>query len=258
MKVYCAEPSSILKELIMKVYCAETGKLKQYLFKESPELPKFNILFSYYYQQNLEIYLLYANNILIDSGAFTLQQRKNASFDKYFHNYKKFIEKHKNNEVVQGFFELDVPDIIGYDAVKEYRKYLFEITDKIIPVWHRSLGVSEFKKMCHDYEYIGVSCVKDRSIPRNKYWKFVKYAHQNNCKIHGLGMLRPNILNEVPFDSVDGTGWFRAARFGKYKNKQLNSSYIRENRFKLVYVELMEHIKFQEKMYNKWRWYHND
>lgn len=28
MKVYCAEPGSIIKEVIMKVYCAETGDLK--------------------------------------------------------------------------------------------------------------------------------------------------------------------------------------------------------------------------------------
>ena len=242
----------------MKVYCADTGDLSRYILKKSSNLPKFNILFSYYYQQNLEVYLPYANNILIDSGAFTLQQKKNAQIEKYFNNYKKFIEKTCKTKKINGYFELDIPDVIGYDKVKEYRDELFEITDKIIPVWHKSLGLKEYKKMCRKYDYIGVSCVKDRSIPRDKYGKFVKFAHQNHCKIHGLGMLRPNILNEVPFDSVDGTGWFRAARFGKYKNKRLNSSYIRENRFKLVYVELMEHIRFQEKMYNKWRWYHND
>ena len=48
MKVYCAEPGSILKEVIMKVYCADSQDIMnnpQILKK----LPSFNILTSFYY-----------------------------------------------------------------------------------------------------------------------------------------------------------------------------------------------------------------
>lgn len=86
---------------------------------------------------------------------------------------------------------------VGYSQVKEYRNELLEITNKIIPVWHKPLGLNEYKKMCDNYNYIGVSCVKDRSIPSNKYGSFVGYAHQHQTKFHGLGMLRPKILDKV-------------------------------------------------------------
>lgn len=62
----------------------------------------------------------------------------------------------------------------------------------------------------------------------------------------------------MPFDSVDGTGWFTMARFGRRNGKKINSDYIYNHQYELTFAELMEHIRFQEKMYNKWRWYHND
>lgn len=86
MKVYCAEPGSIIKEVIMKVYCADSQDIMnnpQILKK----LPSFNILTSFYYIKDLSIYLPFVNNMLIDSGAFTLQQRKKANYTKYFKEY---------------------------------------------------------------------------------------------------------------------------------------------------------------------------
>ena len=256
MKVYCAEPGRIIKEVIMKVYCADSQGIMnnpQILKK----LPSFNILTSFYYIKHLSIYLPFANNMLIDSGAFTLQQKKKANYTKYFKEYCKFVEAHHNNPKIQGFFDLDIHEKVGYNQVLEYRKELFEITSKIIPVWHKPLGLNEYKKMCDNYNYIGVSCVKDRSIPSNKYGSFVGYAHQHQTKFHGLGMLRPKILDKVPFDSVDGTGWFKAARFGKRKNRKINTNYIKQNRVNLVFLELLDHIRFQRKYEEKWKNYTN-
>lgn len=66
MKVYCAEPGSIIKEVIMKVYCANS-----YDIMNNPQilkkLPSFNILTSFYYIKDLSIYLPFVNNMLIDS-----------------------------------------------------------------------------------------------------------------------------------------------------------------------------------------------
>ena len=241
----------------MKVYCAETGDINSRMLHDVHPLPKFNLLTSYYYTKDIKPYLPFINNLLIDSGAFTLQQRK-SNYDKYFKDYKQFVEEHYLNPKIQGFFELDIHEKVGYDKVLDYRRELFEITDKIIPVWHKNLGLHEYKKMCNDYNYISVSCVKDRSIPRDKYINFVKYAHQHNTKIHGLGMLRPKILDKVPFDTVDGTGWFKASRFGRRGGRKINSDYIRNNRTKLVHLELLDHIQFQEHYYNLWKSYHND
>ena len=68
-------------------------------------------------------------------------------------------------------------------------------------------------------------------------------------------MLRPEILNKVPFDTVDGTSWFRTARFARRNGMKLDSDYVREKRYDLIYLELLEHIEFQNEMRRKWSRY---
>ena len=93
---------------------------------------------------------------LLDSGAFTFMHGVEASskpvdWDGYMSRYIDFINRHN----VQHFFELDVDIIVGYDAVKRMRTRLEAETGKqSIPVWHRSRGLDEFKRLCRDYPYI--------------------------------------------------------------------------------------------------------
>ena len=92
---------------------------------------------------------------LLDSGAFTFMHGIEASskpvdWDGYLSRYIDFI----NRNDVQHFFELDVDSIVGYDAVKRMRARLEAETGKqSIPVWHRSRGLDEFKRLCRDYPY---------------------------------------------------------------------------------------------------------
>lgn len=267
MKVYCAEAGGWLpriydwiKDENMKGYCAEMRQF-DLIFKARPNIPKFNILFSFFSSQDTSKYMPFAKNLLIDSGAFSLQKKKSLTHtqaDKFFKDYLKFVEQNYENPIIQGFFELDIQNIIGYDAVKQYRKELFEVTDKIIPVWHKSEKMNEFKRMTFEYDWIGVSSVSDREVKREAYPKLINYSHKNNCKIHGLGMLNQKLLKQLPFDSVDGTSWFKVARFGRRKGRKVNSKYIYDNQYELTFIELIEHIKFQEEMYNYWKGVHND
>ena len=243
----------------MKIYCAEMTQMGL-LFEKNKSISKFNILISFFKTKDIKKFIPFTRELLIDSGAFSLfnQKKKEKSYDKYFKDYKKFVSHNYNNNLIKGFFELDIDKLIGYDIVQDYRKELFEITDKIIPVWHKELGIEEYKKLCYDYNYISFGCVNDKDIPNKNYLPFVKYAHKYNCKIHGLGMLRPKILNKVPFDSVDGTSWFTSCNFGRINGKKINSDYIKEHQYELTHIQLMKHIKMQEEFYNKWKWYHND
>ncbi|WP_299523308.1 hypothetical protein [uncultured Methanobrevibacter sp.] len=243
----------------MHVYCAETGGTFQSILNDSLKLPKFNILFSYYYSQNITPFLKYAKSIIVDSGGYSFQTRPvKLDHKQYFNNYKKFIEETHHLSMVKGFFELDIDNMVGYSQVKEYREELLEITDKIIPVWHKSLGVSEFKKLCHEFDFIAIPCVNNNAVKPEHYGKFVRYAHNHNTKVHGLGMLRKNVLNKVPFDTCDGTSWFLASRFGKLNSRKISSEYLSKNHKKLTYIELMRHIRFQKEMYEKWQYYHKD
>lgn len=121
---------------------------------------------------------------LLDSGAFTFMHGIEASskpvdWDGYLSRYIDFINR--NN--VQHFFELDVDSIVGYDAVKRMRVRLEAETEKqSIPVWHRSRGLDEFKRLCRDYPYIGIGGFAIKHIQPSEYGyvrRLVQYA--NSC-----------------------------------------------------------------------------
>lgn len=108
---------------------------------------------------------------LLDSGAFTFMHGIEASskpvdWEGYLSRYIDFINR--NN--VQHFFELDVDSIVGYDAVKRMRARLEAETGKqSIPVWHRSRGLDEFKRLCRDYPYIGIGGFAIKHIQPSEY-----------------------------------------------------------------------------------------
>ena len=103
------------------------------------------ILESFYYADEVTEKLIpYFGDFLLDSGAFTFMQNKkkgNIDWHAYIDNYVDFINR--NN--VKHFFELDIDSIVGYEKVKEIRKYIEQKTNKkCIPVWHKSRGKDEF------------------------------------------------------------------------------------------------------------------
>ena len=176
----------------MEVYCAQAGVSKRLL--RDYNIPPFNLLVSFYYTRNIKDFLPHVNRLLVDSGAFTLQQKgKSTGYESYFREYKKFVKKYCNVPKITGFFELDIHEKIGYDRVREFRGELFDLTDKIIPVWHKSLGIAEFKRMCRDYDYISFSCVNDRSIKKEYYVNFICVFVFFICFLYGF-LLYFNIL----------------------------------------------------------------
>lgn len=203
-----------------------------------------------------------SNNLLIDSGAFSIfnNPSKLKNYSDYVKSYKQFIKK--DDEIIQGYFEFDVGKFIDYEEVKNIRDDLFEVSDKIIPVWHNYLGVSEFKNMCNEYDYIGIGGIASKEIKVEQTIPLIKYAIKNNVKLHMLGMTRQGLLNKYPFYSCDSTNWI-TARFGRiflFKNnksysKRLDSKYCSENRKKIDYLCYVNFKKFQDYYYNKWKKY---
>lgn len=238
----------------MKYHLAEAGNyIKEFIDKGYLKNLQFNILFSFAYNNQMEIYQKNGTHIIVDSGAFTFQQKGIKKLKSYMKNYTKFIENNKHYNNVH-FIEMDIDNIIGYDEVKNIRNQLLEITPKIIPVWHRSLGIKEYKNMCKTFDYISFSGVNKEDLINNQEMKqFVNYAHQHNCKVHGLGVGSKKTLLTVPFDSVDNTSWLKATRFGSYNNKKLSSEYLRTNYKKVALLELLQGVKTAKYYENYWR-----
>jgi len=206
----------------MNLYLAGTAPYGQIVSKEN--IPYVLESF-FYFKEWQKNYIKGTKDFLLDSGAFTfMQNAKNVDWNEYINRYAKFIV---NNDI-ENFFELDIDSVVGYKEVLAYRKRLEKLTGRpCIPVWHKTRGIEEFKKMCENYHYVAIGGIVTKEIKRKEYEIFpslIKEAHCCNCKIHGLGFTGVNLLKKYHFDSVDSTSWTSGGRFGtlyKFKSGEL-------------------------------------
>lgn len=183
----------------------------------SPGLHRPFILESFYYaDETTEKLIPFFGDFLLDSGAFTFMQntKKDIVWEEYIERYASFIKR--NN--VEKYFELDIDSIVGYTKVLEYRKRLESLTGKpCIPVWHKTRGINEYKKMCDEYGYVAIGGIVAKEIKPEQYTAFpmmIAEAHKRKAKIHGLGFTALEWLPKCHFDSVDSTAWTTGNRFG--------------------------------------------
>lgn len=197
----------------MRIFLAGTASHR----KIAESAPPIYLLESFYYFQDWQKALVVkAQDFLLDSGAFTFMSssKTHVVWEDYIERYADFINRNK----VEKFFELDIDSVIGYDKVLEYRKRLERLTNKpVIPVWHISRGVSEFKKICDEYKYVAIGGIVSKEFPKEKYNilpLFISEAHKRGAKIHGLGFTSTSFYEKVKFDSVDSTTWVVGGKYG--------------------------------------------
>jgi len=199
--------------------------------------------------------LPYYESYLLDSGAFSMLAgtAKKTDLKQYVDGFADYINLYK----VKLYFELDIDPFIGYDEVKRIRKYLFDKTRvRPIPVWHKSRGIADFKQMCREYEYVALGGYVIKEFSRNevKYFpQFIKYAHEQGAKIHGLGFTSLKMLPVCHFDSVDSTAWLSGVQFGyiyKFNGKTMTKINRPEgkrlNYKKAAVNNFVEWVKFQK------------
>lgn len=195
-----------------------------------------------------------SEEILIDSGAHSLQKGKKVNWEEYTKAYAGFIRKFDRPNVI-GYFEMDVDNIIGYPKVLELRKVLEQVTDKVIPVWHKNRGIGEFQKMCQEYagKIVSITGFKNEDIKDDQYLMFLKYAKQYGCKVHCLGMTRKNIIDKVPFDYTDSASWCMGVVYGRTadgRKLKKRKGDLKSLQYVNAYLDAM---KMQEHYYEKWR-----
>lgn len=204
----------------MKIYLAGVAPWRggqDKIYDESYKTYRPYILESFYYADaDTERLLPYFGDFLLDSGAFTFMQssKSHVNWEEYLERYADFINRNK----VAKFFELDIDSVVGYSKVLQYRARLERLTGKrCIPVWHKSRGIEDFRKMCNEYEYAAIGGIVAKEIKPQQYSIFpqmIKEAHQRKCKLHGLGFTNLKLLPKCHFDSVDSTSWTTGNRYG--------------------------------------------
>lgn len=180
-----------------------------------------------------------------------------VNWKEYINRYADFIIKND----IKYFFELDIDVLIGYEKVKEYTKYLEEKTRRrCIPVWHKSRGLDEWKRITKEYDYVAIGGIVTKEITKKDYPVFIpllKIAKENNCKVHGLGFTNLKEANKYHFYSVDSTSWKSGNRFGtlyKFDNKTLTTIKKPKNKrmksgifySKIEYWDFKEWCKYQK------------
>lgn len=192
--------------------------------KKNIKVPFGLVSFYYIYKnkngiENFKRVLSICDYVLVDSGAHTFQLGTTVDWEEYTKEYAQFIKKYDCPKIL-GYFEMDVDIQIGYDRVLALRKVLNRVSDKIIPVWHKSRGISEFKRMCCTTkgDIAAITGFKNEDIKDKQYPAFVKYAWKCGKKIHCLGMTRKKVLDKIPFDYADSSTWIQGPNFGELES----------------------------------------
>lgn len=209
MRIYL---SSFFEDVLGKSMKREEA---EFLLKDAYVLASFA-----YAKPHHEQYYSCCKDLLVDSGAFTImvpriRGNKPSTFDarSYCKKYAEFVKKNK----IDKFIELDIEGVVGFDVYRDCLHELQDITGKDpIYVFHKWRGLDYFKELVKqkDYVCLGDVDVATRNKAQELYFSwFVDYAHQNNCKVHGLAFTQIDELTHIPFDSVDSSSWTVGIRY---------------------------------------------
>lgn len=197
----------------------------------------------------------YMRDFLLDSGVFSFINSGKKFDDSYIHRYAEYIRENK----IKSYVELDVDQIIG---VKETRKLRDKIENLVgwpsIPVWHTIRGKESFLQDCRDYQRICLGFFLTEGLPTQlteKYtpW-FIEKAHENNCKIHGLGFTKTTLLPKFHFDSVDSSTWSFAQRSGLIYEFDLEKK-VMKNTKRPEHLKMKDYRGIVNHSWQQWRKY---
>lgn len=253
-----------MKIFLSALECApapkQTGENKKeiaHYIVEQVGMMKWNLMSYYYIQKNkydLACFIRdHSQNILIDSGAHSFQKGTKVDWFEYTKAYAQFIKEFDRPHIL-GYFEMDVDNVIGYDKVLQLRQILEQVSDKIIPVWHKNRGIEDFKKMCRDYrgKIVAITGFKNEDIQDHQYLMFLKYAKKYDCKVHCLGMTRRKVLDKVPFDYTDSSSWSQEGIYGMIGKKKVSREFSRANRDVIWAENYKIGMKMQDHYQRKW------
>ena len=232
----------------LAVYLKENGVNFKWNLMSFFYIPKSKYDLASYIRDNSEL-------ILIDSGAHSFQFGKKVNWIEYTERYAEFIKTFDRPNVV-GYFEMDIENIIGYEKVKELRKILESVSNKIIPVWHPLRGINDYEAMCEQYSgrVIAIGGFRGTDIKDDQFLSFIKVARKYGCKVHCLGMTRADVLKKVPFDYTDSSTWKQHGIHGVIDGRgKVTKAYSKEHREDVFLENYKTGMKMQEYFYKLWR-----
>lgn len=85
-----------------------------------------------------------------------------------------------------------------------------------IPVFHTGSPFSELDRLARTYPYIALGGMVGQSRPACLKWSAtcMKRVEDHNIRFHGFGMTSQQVIDRLPWYSVDSSSWLAAARYG--------------------------------------------
>jgi hypothetical protein len=183
-----------------------------------------------------------AETVIIDSGAHTFfamseyvpsahsqksQKKIKESPEEYMRLYLDFLIEHSDK--YDYFVELDIGEIIGQKQVYAWRRLLERngLIDRAIIVYHPATeALKKFVSIMRDWPSGYVALQGYRSgRPSMNYVEVIKHCYDAGVKVHGFAMTKTDVLNTLPFYSVDSSTFLAGAQFGRINLKHSHSKW---------------------------------
>jgi hypothetical protein len=158
----------------------------------------------------------------LDSGAFTFinaaQKGKAFTLEKFREFADAYVQAMKDHgDDWDHVVEMDVDDVFGREVAQEYRRKLRDIVgDRLLPVWHETNGLADWKELISEFPYVGIGSNETRTIKTQQERILLRQAHAAGVRVHRFGTSSPFFMREVPYDTCDSTGWLAGQRFAQY------------------------------------------
>ena len=186
-----------------------------------------NLLMSYFSRDRLgtkvDPVMYAAESRLVDSGAYSFLYGGAAGvdFDAYLAGYADWLVRRIRLGLTDWFIEMDIARLTSPAWVERQRRFMIArgLGPKMITVWHSEMSWSDWVYLLDEASRPGRSryvAIEGRHGDRAEidYGRFVAAAYARGVRVHGFMLTGREILESVPFYSVDSTSWATVAMYG--------------------------------------------
>ncbi|MBX9885284.1 MAG: hypothetical protein K2X68_09955, partial [Novosphingobium sp.] len=180
-------------------------------------------------------------NIIMDSGAFTLQfgGMKGFNIEPTYDAYAKFTEQYLADLERWDFkgivIEMDVQRLLGVADTEKLRRMFSHLGPRVMYVWHQPDGPDGMDELARRYDFVSFSFMELNVISGTKHKQaakgnlaltrrmsadLLKRIHGADPKrkpprVHLLGCTQRALLESRHAWSGDSSAWLQASRYGK-------------------------------------------
>jgi len=197
---------------------------------------------------------------MLDSGAHTFYSetgvgksnvavrkttKTTESYDEYVDKYIGFLLKWGN--LFNYYVELDIHGIVNMDKIYQFRELFWKAGLKPMLVGHPEQPMvaagfpQEWRKLCQKDNYLALG----GNLPEGQCMAYIQQAHSAGAEVHGFAMTKVDVMNRIPFDSVDSTTWLSGGRFGL-------TCYFQAPRI-LMTDDKKQRFRFKDKIINQYK-----